>query len=254
MAGGIALDGQLLRPQGLVHSPQVQQGVSAIGGGGVATENLGLLENAYRLLEAAFLVEQDAVHVDSLGVVRLAGQSPAQPLPCACQVALRGAKLAPGHQGFYLFRIEGKGLAQIGFGLGRPAALPLQNCQVDPAADQVGAQFDGAQQGSLGVDLAPLFAQQAAQVDPGGGKVRAQGESAAVASFGLPRPSHARQDKADGKLGLGHPRANRHRQLVVFQCFIVAAQAGHGIAQAHVCRGQNGLVPEGEIKLTDCVQ
>lgn len=169
------------------------------------------------------------------------------------RVVLGGAKLAPCHQRFHLLRVKGKGLAQIFFGRGGAMALPLQDCQVDPAGDQIRSQFDGSQQGGLGVDFAPLLAQQAAQVDPCGGKVRAQGKSAAIASLGLLGIPHARQRKASGKFNLRHPRTNRQRLLVALQSLFVASQTSQRISQAHVCRGQRGLAAESQLELSDSI-
>ena len=48
---------------------------------------------------------------------RARAPGPAQPLPCAGQVALGGAELAPGNMGLHLIEVEREGLAQVRLGL-----------------------------------------------------------------------------------------------------------------------------------------
>ena len=184
----IALDGRLVRAQSLGHPAHIQKGVAAVGGSGPVAQRLGPFKYFYGLGKAAIVVEQDAVHIHGLSVVRLARQSPAQPLPCAGLVALGGAELAPGNVCLHLGRVQREGLAQVSLGLGRTAAFALQQGQVDPARNQIRPQLDGPPQRRFGISFAPLIAQQAAEIHPGRCKIRPPHERPAITHFGLMQP------------------------------------------------------------------
>ena len=98
------------------------------------------------------------MHIHCLGVLRLARQCPAQPLPCAGLVVLGGTELAPGNFGLHMIRVQREGLAQMRLGLIRTAAFALELRQVDPARNQIRAQLDGTSKRCFCIDLAPLFA------------------------------------------------------------------------------------------------
>jgi len=196
-------------------------------------------------------MQQNAVHVHSLGMIRIASQRPAQPLPRATRIALGGTELAPGQQRLHLLGIQGKGRAQVRLGLGVAVLLALQNRQIDPARGQIGTQLDGPPQCGLGIDLAPLLAQQAAKIDPGGGKVRTQHQRTAITALGLFRPSHARQHEPHCKLALGKFWLQRQSPLIAIESLFVAPQHRQRMTQAHQRRDKRGLTAKRDLEFPD---
>jgi hypothetical protein len=248
--GWIALDRILVRTQCLIHAAHFQQGVSAIGGRAPVAQCLCPLKSSDRLRKTAFRVQQNAVHIHCFCIVRIARQSPAQPLPGACQIPPPRAELAPGHQRLHLLGIQCEGLAEMCFRRSWPVAFPLQNREVDPASKQIGAQLDRPLQRRFGIDFVRRgrLAQQAAQVHPGGGKVRPQHQRPPITRFGLFHPSQSRQHKASGKLGLWKTRTHGYRLLITHQRLLVPPHQSQRIAQAEVGGHQRRLPRESQLK------
>jgi len=187
------------------------------------------------------------VHIHSFGVVWLARQSPAQPLPCAGCVTLGGTKLAPCHLRFHLLRAEGKGFAQMRLGLGGGDALGASRiARLTQPEDQVRAQFDRPLQGSFGVDLAALLAQQSCEIHPRGGKVRAQDQRATGSGFQLPSvfpcaPIQNRRQTRFRQLGRNAtPACNAEAPLH-------SAHHGQRMTHAHGCGDQHRIAAERQI-------
>ena len=245
----LLINGVLVRCKRLTHPTQIEQGVASVGTSGMVAQRLGAPECLNRLLKTPFGVEQDAVHVMRFRLVRIARQRPAQPSPCAGNISLGGAKLAPGNVGLHLVGIQRKGLAEVGLGFDGTATLAFQHAQVDPAGDQVWAQLDGAEQGSFGVDFAALFAQQASEIHPGCGKVGTSDKCTAVAGFSFFEATHAGEDEAGGKLGLGQARPEAERALVTVECLLVAAGDGKCVAQTQVRGHKGGLAADGQFEI-----
>jgi hypothetical protein len=90
-------------------------------------KRLSLLEGLDSFSKAALGLQQNAHHVDSFRLESIAGESSAEPAPRTGRVFFRSAELAPGDMHLHLFGIQGKGLAQMPFGLRRAAALAFQH-------------------------------------------------------------------------------------------------------------------------------
>ena len=246
--GGVALDSLLVRVKSFGHFAHIQQGVSAVGSGGTAAEGFGALENPDCLRKAALIVEQDAVHVHGFRKIWIARKRPPKPGPCPGRVLFRCTKLAPGYMRFHLVWIEREGFSQVGFGFLGAAALALQNRQVDPAGDQVGAQLDRSLQRRMGLKLASLLAQQTSQVHPCGGEVRPFDKRATIAGFGFFELAHAREDEACGEFGFRQTRAQRNRLPVAVKRLLIAAHDGKRIAEPEKSGHQRRLTAQRQAK------
>ncbi len=201
----IAVNGGLVGAQRVVGAAQVEKAVAAVGSGLAASGGFSAREDANRLGKSLLGVEENAMHVQGFGMIRIADEGPAQPLPCACRVAIRGPELAPGGEDLDAVGTQCEGSAEVGFGFANPRTVTRQQGQVDPAGDKIGSQLDGAAQCRLGVEVAALFAEQAAEIEPGGGKVGPGGQRATIPEFGFLRSPQTRQGKGGGKFEFRNP-------------------------------------------------
>ena len=108
---------------------------------------MGAVEDGDRLGESLLGVEKNAVCVDSL-CIRMAHvqEGPSEPGPRAGVIFLRDAELAPRDEGFNLRGVECEGLAEMRLRLKRATTFALENGEIDPARDEIGAELDRAMQ------------------------------------------------------------------------------------------------------------
>jgi len=214
----IALDRQFLRLQCLTHGPNPTES-SAVGGSDAMTEGLGLFRRS-QLPRRSGLPCGAGYRVCSRPRRGLARA----PKPSAATARRRLRHPRPSETGHHAtcvstcLRVRAKACADAPRPR-RATGARAPESQINPAGDQVRAQFDRPLQGSFGVDLAALLAQQAAEIHPRGGKVRAQDQRATVAgfsSFSFPMRANTKPaaNSASGSLdGMPAPACNAEAPL-----------------------------------------